>query len=512
MIRLLLACTLAALLPGAAFAQDAVLTSRDGALTIAGDLVSHDGEVYRLATRYGLLTVDAEGVICDGPACPTLTAPTARLRIAGAADPGLRLIPALLAAFAAARGYHHAAEATEAGLTARITDPATGQTLAEIAFAATPAALAALREGAADLALAVEVPPGMNGRALAQEALVPLVAAENRLPRLRSADLARALTGEAGNWAELGGPDMPIVLHGLSPDHPLSAAVAVRLGRPVAAAVVHDSPAALAEAVARDPWALALAGLSGAGPARVLPLTDSCDFPLTPSALGIKAGDYPLTATWHLVLPPRRMPLILRDFAEFLATDAAQAAVAAAGLTDRGPERMDLAADGRRLLGAIRNAGEEVSLTELQRLALAMQGTERLSLTFRFEGGSTQVDAVSQANLADLAALLAARAFDGYDLILAGFSDGSGAAAANLALSRSRAEAVRATLARLAPDLAEADLPAVEAYGEAQPIACDSTAAGRHTNRRVELWLRPQPAWDGPLPPPPDTVPVANDL
>lgn len=486
---------------GAASAQDATLIARDGSLEITGDLIAFDGEVYRLATIYGPLTVDAQGVICEGPACPTLTAPTARMRVTGAPDPGLRLLPPLLAGFAQARGLHLARAAGQEFIAA-LTDPATGQTLAEVSFTPAPpeAALAALRDGTADFAVGAEAPQGLTARTLAIEALVPLVAAENRLPRVRSVDLAAALTGQIANWQGLGGPDMPIVLHGLPPDHPLTQAVTARLGQPVPATVIHPDSAALAAAVARDPWALALAGLSMSGPARPLPLTDSCGFALTPSALEVKAGDYPLTAPLHLIQPRRRQPLILREFVEFLGTAAAQQAVAGTGLFDRLPEQTDLAADGRRLLGAIRNAGAEVPLAELQRLGAAMDGTLRMSFTFRFQDGSTQVDALSETNLDDLAALMGAHAFGGYDLVLAGFSDGSGQAETNLALSRTRADAVRATLARMAPDLPPEDLPTVEAYGEAQPIACDTTPAGRQANRRVELWLRPIPEWDGPRP------------
>jgi len=39
--------------------------------------------------------------------------------------------------------------------------------------------------------------------------------------------------------------------------------------------------------------------------------------------------------------------------------------------------------------------------------------------------------------------------------------------------------------------MAEADLPRVEAFGEALPMACDRVPAGRHLNRRVEVWMRP---------------------
>ena len=51
-------------------AQDVTLTSRDGALAISGQLQGYDGEFYRIDSAYGLLTLDAQGVICDGPASP----------------------------------------------------------------------------------------------------------------------------------------------------------------------------------------------------------------------------------------------------------------------------------------------------------------------------------------------------------------------------------------------------------------------------------------------------------
>jgi phosphate transport system substrate-binding protein len=489
-------------LPWPAAAQDATLTARDGGLSLSGDLLGFDGEFYRLRTGYGDLTVDAAAVICDGPACPDLAAPRADIRITGAEDAARRLLPPLLSAFARARGLAWAIQQTDQGFTAQIDEPRSGQRLGDITFTPAPPAEARrlLDTGAADLSVAALAAPELTARVLALEALVPLVARDNPVQKVRTADLARALTGEITNWRDLGGPDMPVVLHGLRPGAALQIAAEARLGQPVEAAVIHDSPSDLAEAVARDPWALALSGVSVAGEARVLPITDSCDFPLPATALGVKSEDYPLSAHLYLLAPKRRLPLLAREFLEFLATDAAQAAVAAADYIDRRPTRLPLTGEGQRLLNAIRNAGPEVSLDELQRLAAAMTGAERLSLTFRFEDGASALDAASKDALAQLARLIAARTFDGYALTFAGFSDGSGEAAVNLDLSRDRAQAVRAALARDAPDLAEADLPAVDAFGEALPIACDTTFAGRKANRRVELWLHPLSTWDGPPP------------
>ncbi|NUB45411.1 OmpA family protein [Fertoebacter nigrum] len=488
------------LLPAAAVAQDVTLTARDGAITLNGTLQGFDGEFYRVMTSYGLLTVDGEGVICAGPGCPDLTAPKALIRITGAPDAGMNLLPGVLRAFARTRGLVIRLEPGDGEFAAQITDPVSGQVLSDITFTPAPPdqARAALAVAEADLIVASLPEQGLNAKVMALDALIPIVAPDNNVPRISTPDLARALSGEIGNWQQLGGPDMPLVLHALSPDTTLQEALEARLGRPVAAGVTHPDLASLAAAVARDPWSLAVTGQSATGEARELTLTDSCGFPLLPTSLAVKAEDYPLSVPVYLVTPRRRLPLVTRELLEFLATPEAQVAVAQAGYVDRAATRAALSEDGQRLINAIRGAGPEIALEELQRLAVAMAGAERLSLTFRFEDGSSTMNTSSRENLADLARLLEIGQFRGEQLVLVGFSDGSGDAAANMDLSRDRAEGVAAALAEAAQALPpDQTLPVIEAFGEAMPMACDTTVAGRQVNRRVELWLRP---FTGPVP------------
>ncbi|MDN5785798.1 OmpA family protein [Pseudorhodobacter sp.] len=475
----------------ATMAQDITLTARDGGLALSGQLVSYDGEFYRVDTVYGGLTVASEGVICDGPACPELTAPLTVIRVVGAAEAGARLLPRLFAGFAAARGLTYIAGETGSD-TSEITDPLTAQPLARISFVAMPpdASRAEVLGRKASLALLFQSTKSAHDRAVGLEPLIPIVAQNNLFPAIRSSDLSAALTGKITNWQELGGPDMPIVVHALTPDADFAAAISARVGQ-LASGPRHADAESLAAAVAHDPWALALIGQSDKGAARALPLTDACDFPMLATDLNVKAEDYPLTVPLFLAYGRYRQPLLLREFLEYLATDAAQADVAAAGFVDRRLGRAPLTEDGQRLLGAIRNAGTEVPLAELQRLATAMTGGQRLSLTFRFQDGSAQLDAHSRENLADLARQIAAGNFRGESLALAGFSDGTGTAAVNLDLSRTRAEAVRSALRVIAPDLRDDQLPRIEAFGEALPMACDTTATGRQINRRVELWVHP---------------------
>ncbi len=477
---------------GPAIAQDVALVAREGKIVLTGTLLGFDGEFYRIDTAYGPLTVDAQGVICEGPACPDLTAPKATIRIVGAPDAGARLLPGLFRAFAESRGLIYV-EIEGVAYEAAILDPESRKELAEISFAplGPDQAATALEDGRAELQLTQMAEAPSGARAVALDALVPIMAPDNPTPEVSTIELAAALSGEATNWADLGGPDMPLVLHALSPDTDLARALDTRLGIAIKAQVLHDSMEALAEAVARDPWALAITGRAERGPARALPLTDSCGFPLLPGPMAVKAEDYPLALPLFLLTPKRRLPLMAREFLDFLASPVAEAVVARAGFIDRSTERSPMTGDGLRLINAIQGAGEDVTLADLKRLVAVMDGADRLSLTFRFEDGSTRLTPSSQENIADLARLIASGGFAGEALVLAGFSDGSGAAEANLALSVERASRVADELRAAAPDLREDQLPRIEGFGEALPMACDETAAGRHLNRRVELWLVP---------------------
>ena len=478
-------------------AQDVTLTSRDGSLSLTGTLQGYDGEFFRILTNYGPLTVDGQGVTCDGPACPELTAPKAVIRFVGAADAGKSLLPHLFAAFALSRGLSYAA-----GDPTVISDPVTGEALAEMSFepmAPGPAREAVL-SGAAQMVVASVTEPDLGSHAVALDALVPIMAPGNPLPRISTTDLARVLAGEVENWAQVGGPDMPLVLHGLEAGADLQQALSARLGRDVTALVVHATLGELAEAVAADPWAIAVTERAALGKARLLALTDSCGFPLLPTRLAVKAQDYPLTMPVFFLTPRHRLPLVAREFLEFLSSPEAQGAIARAGYIDRRAERQPMTADGLRLINAIKGAGDETTLDDLKRLVAAMDGADRLSLTFRFEGGTTTLDATSQNSLTDLAQMLEAGLFKGQALTFAGFSDGSGAAGANVKLAQSRAEAVLAALQALVPGMPEDQLPRIEAFGEALPMACDETGAGRRLNRRVELWAKPAFVTNSPVP------------
>ena len=69
-------------------------------------------------------------------------------------------------------------------------------------------------------------------------------------------------------------------------------------------------------------------------------------------------------------------------------------------------------------------------------------------------------------------------------ITVSGHTDSSGSDGANQKLSETRANAVRNALIE---DGIDGSLVSATGYGESRPIADNTTAAGRATNRRVEI-------------------------
>jgi phosphate transport system substrate-binding protein len=472
-------------------AQDITLTSRNGAFSVSGNLNSYDGEFFRLSSDVGPLTVLADSVTCDGPACPDLSTPKAMIRLTGDGEVGAAVLPGLIAAFAKERGFLLRPPKSDADAT-RLVQPGTDAVLAEFFFTPRPpeAARSALADAVADLVITRFAPLDSEAKLMALDALVPIVSPENPIPRLSTTQLAAALSGEMTNWSQIGGPDMPIVLHGMDKASDLSAALAARLGQPVVAARIYPDAKSLGAGVAGDPWALAMTGRTAAGAARILPLTDSCGFALEPGPLSVKTDDYPLTLPVFVLTPPRRLPLITREFLDFLAMPAAQSAIAKAGFVARDFERAALGRDSTRLINAIQATPDADGLQALQQLIASMQTYDRASVTLRFEDGGTDLDLRSIDALNDLALHITSGLLAKEDMVLMGFVPKSGAREAEIDASQKLSEAVLAQLKLLAPDIPDARWPRAEGVGAALPLACDTTPAGKRLNRRVELWLR----------------------
>ncbi len=99
-----------------------------------------------------------------------------------------------------------------------------------------------------------------------------------------------------------------------------------------------------------------------------------------------------------------------------------------------------------------------------------------------FETGKYALSQDAQLKLAKLTGII--QAHPGLNLAIEGYTDTTGSADFNLKLSQQRADAVRAFL--ISQGLS-ADTITSKGLGEANPVADNSTAAGRKLNRRVEI-------------------------
>lgn len=486
--------------PAAGLAAEVTLSTPEGQEVVSGELLGFDGRYYRLMTEAGEVSVDADTLVCAGDCPGPDTVPVLRI----SAEPALsrRLLRPLIEIHARRRGLDLAI-APDGAMTLADGDAAIGRIV--VADVTSDEVFADIVGDTADLGLTIRpvtagevrlaadagrgnlAAPGRSA-ILALDALVAVTSVVNPVDRVSLAQLRDVLGGRITDWADLGGAPGPIRLHLPAERSGLDQAVGHHLATDAAGAVRHDDLAALAESVAADPDALGLTTFDAVGATEPLALGGACGARLAPSRHAIKTQDYPLTLPILLYAPARRLPDFARDFVDFATSPAAQSSIARAGFVDQFPERQPLAAQGDRLTRAI--LAPEAQFPALRRMVGRLAGHDRLSLSFRFENGSTALDAPSRSNVVLLAEAIDRGLFDDQALLFAGFSDAAGPVADNRALSRLRAD----TVATSVRDASIRPGPPfdVAGFGEALPIACEDSEEGRLVNRRVEVWIGPR--------------------
>lgn len=470
------------LLPTHSSADTITVQSTDGAVQVTGHYLAHDGEILTLATESGPVSLRSEGVSCTGADCPADGAAPV-LRIAAQGRAAQLLVPALIEAYRRDTGNRldHAlwsASAIQAidGLP---------ETPFDVFLSPRPLSAAELdlaeRKGLAALDNA------RQAQILAMDALVPAVAADHARGSIPLSRLVDAISGNGTVWPDRSASNRLHLLETIGPD--LTWLLPESANGPEL--ILHATPESLSDALAAEPDALALVPLSQVGPWRQLALSGPCGLRSTATERSIRTEDYPLTFPVYLYLPPWRPHPDIKAFLDWLRSEAAQLVVRRAGLVDLAGVPIPIDAQGRRFANAIRMAGADVPLGELQRLVRALDAHTRISITFRFDPGSTFLNAPSRSHLLMLAHAIRDGRYSGRDIVLVGFSDGRGPADANRDLAAARAEAVKEDLlAALGGALPFNVGIETDAFGEAMPLACDDSAPGQQANRRVEMWVR----------------------
>lgn len=501
--------------PGIAAGGPVTLKSFDGTTQLRGNLVGFDGATYTIETVLGTLQVDSLKVECEGEPCPRNTMFGAEFGIGGSSTMAEGLMPALV------QGY---ADSIEASMVAevgaepgrqvlRIVD-ASGREMATISLeaSATADAFRAVAEGEAAIAMASrrardadiaalaaagigELRDTANEHVLALDGVVAIVHPSNPLRSVSLDELALIFSGQLTDWSQLGGPPGPIAVYARDDESGTVETFATQVLTPRGLSVAPGiarvaSDMEVADSVAGDPAAIGLAAIAYQRAARALPIRQSCGLLSYPTTFAMKSEEYPLISRLYLYTPPEGVPAHARQLVEFALSDAAQPLIAETGFVDQRVESISLDRQGARLIHGIAGA-EEFSLPAMREMLQELDDATRLSTTFRFTPGSSELTPKSQLDARKLAEELSRGVYAARDILLVGFTDSIGKFDLNRGLSVRRArtveEALRATLPPGALDQAGIR---VLGFGELTPVGCNETLEGRTANRRVEVWIR----------------------
>ncbi|MGN6151536.1 MAG: OmpA family protein [Lysobacteraceae bacterium] len=115
--------------------------------------------------------------------------------------------------------------------------------------------------------------------------------------------------------------------------------------------------------------------------------------------------------------------------------------------------------------------------------------TIALDSSVLFDTGKSDIKPEASQQLHEAAERI--RKFPGATVAISGHTDNVGGAASNLALSKARAESVKAYLT--GKESISADALTTQGFGSTQPVADNATDAGKARNRRVDVTITPKP-------------------
>lgn len=170
--------------------------------------------------------------------------------------------------------------------------------------------------------------------------------------------------------------------------------------------------------------------------------------------------------------------LLIGHFAGNKAIGAAVGTAVGAGTGALIGKRMDNAA---KAAAQVQNATVE-TITDANNLT-AVKVTFDSGLLFATN--KYDLNAAAKSNLAEFAKVL--KDFNDADVLIYGHTDSTGSDAINNPLSVNRANAVANYLRSLG--VSNTQIKGVEGFGSKEPVADNSTVAGRAKNRRVEVYM-----------------------
>lgn len=329
---------------------------------------------------------------------------------------------------------------------------------------------------------------------LALDGLIVVVSQSNPIHTLSMKQIAQLFSGKITNWSQVGGDDRPVNVYARDNksgtfDTFKSLVLKPNKAKLAAKAKRFESNEELSDAVASDKGGIGFTGFAYLRNAKALSLSTACGIVSEPTIFNVKTEEYPLGRRLYLYTTGKQLPKHAKGILDYALSDDAQSVIEDIGFIDQSITTKSFRDQGERLIDTVLSA--EGGLKPLKEMLSILKDAQRISTTFRFKTGSSDLDVKSVRDLSRIAKQLSDKKseFYGREIYLIGFSDSIGAFNSNLNLSVVRAKKVASEIGKLLPKDIRKKVR-VKGYGELSPIACNTNKAGQAKNRRVELWVR----------------------
>jgi len=494
---------------------EVTLESMDRTIRVSGELIKFENDQYTIASGLGQLVIDSDKVTCSGEECPELADQLNQLiRIASNPSFTSDLLPPLMEELATQSD-------ASLQLVVQQTTSQSGLILGEggllygnfqIHSNDTSSAFDKLYNGDVEIVFSerratnaeverfIDAGLGnLNDSAhetiFGQDALAAVVSPDNPVKSITVAQTEAIFSGQITNWREIGGADLPIQLYVPADGGELSdyftraildqnfSSFSPNVDRTL-------SSDELDILVSQQPGAIALLSTSDINVARPVRLASACGIIAEPDTFAIRSEDYPLSRRMYAYTTNRATPSLLRRMITILQSPKGQEIVTDAGFVSLDSETATLDGFGQQLAYSLAAPEQSGELFNMQQFTREVLNSERLSTTFRFSSGSSQIDNKARADAIRLSELLERPEYEGVEMLLIGFTDSIGKSDLNTVLSRRRATQIRDEILAASNGRINPNAITTLGFGAASPAACNSDEDGRQTNRRVEIWLR----------------------
>jgi len=417
---------------------------------------------------------------------------TMLLRLHGSNTIGVKLGPELVKSWLLSEGYKdiksHQLKDEERVISA--INKFGDKKLVQIYSHGSSSAFTALKKGAADIGMSSRPIKGLEKNMLGNfgdmtraateyviglDGVAVIVSKKNSIQQLTQKTIKKIFTGEITHWKQINkkykGKIQVYARNNKSGTYDTFKSLVLGSHLPlIKSAKRYVSNDKLSNDVAKDLLGIGFIGLPYINDSKALAIVEKGIAPKPPQSFDVATEDYALSRRLYMYAPNMESNRNIQSFIEYSLSIIGQDVVEKSGFISQNPhsQTVELHPDFPK---------EYLDFTHK---------SERLSMNFRFQKGTTSLDNKAMRDIKRLVDYIAKPENKSKKVMLFGFSESSEAMPVfALDLSIYRVDWVSTLLSKNGIDSIR-----VRGYGDVIPVASNENSGGRHKNRRVEVWVQ----------------------